>query len=181
MFIAFVFLKREKVIYKGRWTLRYFTLSERRDISEISLNICNWGKKNISPLLYLRIYEIGALNYYYYIFFCPNLSGCLWWGRVVQVLQSRMPICIPRVSFDDFYLRGSPDFFGHLTFHLLHVKSQTQLCPPSLSLSSLLSFSLSFSVPSPFFLKKKKKKKTIGSGQEYGRNERVCEREGRRR
>jgi len=153
MFIGFVFSeKREKVIYKGRW--RYFTLSERRDKVEISLNICYWGEKK-SPRYYLRIYEIGGLNYYYYIFFfCPNLSGCVWWGTVVQVLQSRMPICIPRVSFDDFYLHGSPDFSGHLTFHLLHVKSQMQLCPPSLSLSSLLSFSLSFSVPSPFFLKK---------------------------
>jgi len=75
MFIGFVFSeKREKVIYKGRW--RYFTLSERRDKVEISLNICYWGEKK-SPRYYLRIYEIGGLNYYYYIFFFVLISAAV--------------------------------------------------------------------------------------------------------
>lgn len=152
MFIDFVFLKREKVIYKGRWTLRYSQWTQRQggDITEYMQLEKNLP---ITLLKYLWDWRFKLLLLY---IFCPNLSGCLWWGTVVQVLQSRMPICIPRVSFDDFYLHGSPDFSGHLTFHLLHVKSQTQLCPPSLSLSSLLYFSLSFLVPSNFFFKKKK-------------------------
>lgn len=52
-----------------------------------------------------------------YITFCPNLACCQRCFMVVQLLQSRMPICIPGVSFDYFYLHSlktRPD----LSFHL---------------------------------------------------------------
>ena len=68
----------------------------------------------------------------FYITFCPNLACCQRCFMVVQLLQSRMPICIPGVSFDYFYLHSSktsPDLSFHLAMSRVSAVSSFQNLP----------------------------------------------------
>lgn len=99
---------------------------------------CGYRKKQTKAELTVAVlkckcyslnFQVRVWSSALYITFCPNLARCQGCFMVVQLLQSGMPICIPGVSFDYFYLRSSktgPDLSFHLAMSRVNAVSSFQ-------------------------------------------------------